>query len=1392
MSVRRRQHAYSESEANTVTNLLEISRETGGWMRRRADSPPRPVNPPTHPALTTFGPQTLAEFVRERSTLTGASSAVHASSSKDKGKGKAKANEDASRTSNTAAPEAGRDTLFDSCFLDARNDLQEASMPGSFPASVVGDVSDLQDLLARDAQARGSLQPARLSFGRNAIDQLHGRRDSQDPFLEPQTQQSPQQSPRKRRSPRKATMNKQALADTPLDQDNDDEEFPDPPIVSPRPSRRGPPSTRNQSQRIQSQGSSAGGGLSYATRRRQPSDPRPRPANATSAAATQSAIVGVSRPSFPLPNQTTPMTLASALNRRTGTKRTWMLPTSTSFSFHQFADNDDSDVELDTGSMAAVAAPRAIVPFNYNAIVPTRTPVVAIRDRPQPAASAVGSKRARVRFAGRGDPDDDDDDDSDDDGSTNGDDHDYDWGYGHSPNAKDLSISNDNPRRTWAGRGLPVPPGAPPSCPLPADAAYQMPDLPDDIWITIAEYLSLLDIHALRLVSRDVSNHMPAIQFRSLVAPFGPALQSMAAQPHTSVVAKYAPDIKKFGISFEYDPAALAFASPKTSLKTEEAWYGSYKWPAQQYNRYEDLKELEDLVDNNTPMLKDVFAQLRSTNELGLAVDSGHGWLNGPDISDMALLQLRQTKGTRVFGQAFGNEPAWEAYGRDEYFKWAQKNTINELLRHLGARNGTPDVLRMLDVANSFEIRERSSFKIARLQADYNDDAHTGGRALNANNAGAAGPGPGPGPAPPQLPPFQLNPQGQPQQPQAPIQVPAMPGAFPGAAPWGLPPQPGAAAANANPVNAPPQVQAQPAQGHFGQFQIQLPGAAQGMNQAQLQAQQQQAAMAAAAQMQLAALQQLALNVQPNMPPPTPTLFGAPMQPVDRPRGRNANATRKSKAKQKERNVPLQWPLIFNGYNLAAETGGCLPAVLAKVAVPARHAFYPGSLTEAQMQRLMETLWGQRTFLSSWTNAIISNSGNLTYVHTLTISKLSSGLLPSLGQPKFWDALPCLRRLRLLVSPDWRREHREQDVYIQRSTLVSPLDAVGKFAQFLQSHICRLERLSHATFGWVGGGEHATGICARNQNLLPAPIISTPRNWISDHDFAFKGDEGEMLKFEHIRDLTFENCWFSPYMLETFMKKSRDTSLHTVTLNSVSLLARHSSSLQTQLLTTVGDNLACRHAVDEWQHEQLPGSATWTEVLDAITPGKTLLEHEYDAGMIDRDLEPVPRRSFRGHLQRIVLKSCGYAEIQGIKTEQFNQHNLVTQPRGATDVGLRARESALRGRIYLPGTRSAGFNTTYGTSANEDINGTGRVDVGSLMLSINEASSSPAWQGLGVLTQCVHPIEKRVLEQAWGLRFGWGDDLERYAAVEDGQLEGGTGRFSGIIIGDGFDDEEDA
>ena len=1278
MTVRRRYHAYSTTDSTGLETILHLSPDNIG---RQWNAQPR-TRGAVHPAMTTFGPQTLAEFVRSQTTQS-----TEAPESKGKGKSKSKASDE---------------NVTDPAYNDPPNFSPDAeTMPT--------DLNNLHELLARDAQARESLRPARVLSVRND----YGRSSQQD-TVDP-TDQSSKDSPQKRRSERRAKI-RATIADA----DND----PFASSTSSPPARSlfslGPPMPPP--------------GFSRTETFQLPRSPRRR---RCSAAGSRRGWSWNSDTTSPTDGTTPPRSIASILHASTSPRRFRRASRNISLLDLDCLSNTNhheaQEEELASVSSVAVSAPNTIVPFDYALVVPTVTPNIVAQEPQSP--SAVHAKRKRVQsssgffggyFGASAAPDDDDDssdDDDDDDresGSSDGFSDPRLWS--NSSSAKRLSISNDISARDWCGTGPSPPPGSPPECPLPPRINYQMPSLPSDIWIAVTSYLSLEDVHALRLVNRDVSDEMQQILFKNLVAPFGSSFKDMCTGLPNSMLATNGPLIAKFGISFEYDGAALAFASPKKSLKTEQAWYGSYQWPEQQYHRYEELKSLESIVDNNTHLLDDVFAHLSGTYELGLSIDSGHGWLEGPDISDMALYKRRQMKGSRVFGQVFENEHVWQKYSRDEYFKWAQQNSINILLTALAARSGTADVLHIIDTIPKFEIRERDSFKNVQSQPDCDPYSHTGGRATNPNTAGAAA---GAGGPPPALP--------------------------PAAAMFGFP-------VNQPVAVAPHQVQAGGMNAIFAQNM--------------------------AAGVGLPAYQAL----QALRPPPAPMLYGATLQgsPSRTPRGQRANPTKKAKAAAKKRSrVPLQWPLIFNGHNLAAETGGCLSSVQAKAANVKSHPLLPGSLNEAQVQWLMETLWAQRSFLSAYTGAIISNAPKLRHVHTLTISRLSSGLLPSLAQPKFWESLPNLRRLTLLVLPDWRKEHREQDVYIQKESIISPLGAVAKFADFLRQFICRQEKLYRATFGWASGGENAVGICARNQHLLPAPIIQNVLGWISDHDKATKADPEEMLKFDHLCDLTFENCWFSPYMLETFMGKSRQTSLRTLTLKSVSMLARHhTTSTQHQFLVTQEDGLACKHEEEAWLQETLPDSAAWTEVLDAITPGKCLEDRKYDAGMIDIEQFPKPKRAHRGRLECIVLESCGYAYLENMTTEKFNQRNIVAQQFGCTDQGLKSRESALRGHFYLvaEGKRLSKVTSMYGVAGAEVNKNDLSVDIGPIMLESKK--SSDRWRGLGTLSQCVHPIERRVLEQAWGMRFGWGDNLDRWAAVEDGQLEGGTGRFSGVLRDD--------
>jgi hypothetical protein len=1379
MSVRRRQHAYSESDIGSSSAILQIDLHLN--TRGQGRNTPNRITRPVHPRMTTFGPQTLAEFVRNQINED------RPVSSQDKGKGRAKVT---GNKTTKAAKVSARD--------------QTDGAPGL----------DIKELLARDAMARESIKPARVGLAPNALQNLRGKPGTSnrptliDPVALPE--EDAPKTPKKRRSQRLSRRKGYATDNT--EQENKPEPKPEEPQTETK-SELNDTASDGNNDNLTRWGTSWGTPASNPPRvtgaptlqpslstvtQSPPRFRRRRGGSGSRAPAWASTVAQV--PRAPASRTHT----ASAHTPRNHDRYTAMYSrlsrgrsqsaTDTLMEKLLESDSDLLDQESSEGKVVQNPAPTAIVDYDYGQSVPTATPDVVVTEhnpqspvkRKRPTADRIADRfmdqiADRIASAAGAAPDDDDGDSSDSDlddfdlpfsdfGSP-GSDSPFNTG---SANTKKLSISNDTSSRPWRGTGPPVAPGAPPQCRLPPDANYSMPELPSDIWIAVTAYLSLTDLHALRLVCRDISNVLPPIQYRNLVVPFGADFREMCANPGTSVLARHGDDVGKFGISFEYDMEGLAFAPRKASLETEHAWYGSYRWPAQQYHHYEKLKTLEDLVDNNSPVLNQAFGYLQHTHELGLSIDSGHGWLEGPDMSDLALFKLRQTKGTRVFGQAFENEHAWQAYGQDEYFKWAQQNTINKLLTYLASKPGTTDSVKMLEVISAFHVRERDSFTDTQ-QPDYNPDCHTGGRAPPAN---IAAPVPGQGPPGPQMLPF-----------------------------------PGAQQLN--------QMQQLQALGQWNQQlnpQIQLLAQA---NQLQAQANQLQGLPPAAPNQQnvwAAGNPQLQNMGMPNLnfppggplppqvqalqPPPimgtgpVPTLFGRHLQDDSR---RSQRSAQSSQPKIRKRTIPLQWPLIFNGHNLAAETGGCLKSVQACVASPTEFPILPGCLTEQQVQWLMETVWAQRTFLSAYTNATINNATKLRHVHTLTIAKLSSGLLPSLDQPKFWDSLPSLRRLTLLVAADWRKEHQHQNVYVQRASLISPVDSVEKFAEFLQKNICRLEKLFRATFGWAGGGEHAIGICARNQHLMPAPIIRNVDAWISDHDASLKGDPGEMLKFEHLCDLTFENCWFSPYMLETFMRKSHDTSLRTLTLNSVSMLVRHSTAPQmTASMTTIGHRLACAHDEENWLQEVLPASATWTEVLDRITPGKTLEELKYDANLIDREEHPMPPRAYRGRLQRIVLNSCGYAYVN-VPVERFHQRELVWQPQGSTDPGLSAREAALRGRYQILNDtpKLSKVIARYGNAETHYNKNDRTVDLGPVMLGYrwgtpeSNTAGATIYRGLGTLTQCVHPIEKRVLEHAWGMRFGWGDTLERWAAVEDNQLEGGTGRFSGVLVARGLEEDDE-
>jgi hypothetical protein len=828
-----------------------------------------------------------------------------------------------------------------------------------------------------------------------------------------------------------------------------------------------------------------------------------------------------------------------------------------------------------------------------------------------------------------------------------------------------LDRESSHPLGTWDLSPLQASPNDPPECPLGQDGRGWPNDLPIDIIIMITRYLSYHDVRNLRLVNSTFESILVPVIFRNVVTKFGKSMFDVnlgnweRKPPGGSIFEKYGMEIHKFGISFEIDLEGLQSAKPKVIQNTQSSWWGKYTWPVPVYPRFKSLEKLENLADH-LHLLRGAFKDLKNVSELALCVDSGHGWLNGPDMSDLAVWKFRCSQGHKVFSKTFQAEDKWHQYGRNELFKWAQINSINEAIKSMSYSSHMDQSIPESQFLKLVAIRDFDSYAVQSEQPDADPERHTGGTV-------------------PQMSPNPFNAQHQQMFQQAGVPAPNWA--------WGAPP-----------------------------------------------------------------LILNHMNIVPN-PANIHLINHATHRGVYDSRGRQHP---RSRIKKGEVTQP-QWPIIYNGYNVTAETGGHCTFVQNKLADPRVFPIQPGHLTEAQAQWLMETVWAQRAFLSAYTTAILTHKENFKHVHSLHIAKISSGLLPSLEQRELWQALPNLRTLKVLVSPDWRTEYTPGDQSFQSNMLVSPVQASIKFADFLHRYVSRIEHLSTLIIGFVGGGEHATGLLARNQHVLPAPVTSDPRSWLTDH--VTKANLNTMIAFNHIKNLTIENAWLSPFMLEGFMKKSKDTSLRQLTLDSVSLTSVNSQRMNTPM-TTLEDGLKPEYAPAAWLQERLPTEHCWPAVIDRLTPGVTFNQLRYEAGLIDPIQVPPPEPTFRGNVEKLTFKSCGYAKISGIPQSDFNQNGLVMPNTSPRDHGLTARETLLR--------ESRSLGEMYGNAT------------ASVMMREKD-SQGHEWFGLGRLTQCIHPIEKRVLEEAWHMTFGWGNDVERFGAVEDGCFEGGTGRFSGAV-----------
>jgi hypothetical protein len=95
----------------------------------------------------------------------------------------------------------------------------------------------------------------------------------------------------------------------------------------------------------------------------------------------------------------------------------------------------------------------------------------------------------------------------------------------------------------------------------------------------------------------------------------------------------FGPHMNKFGIRFEVTEHDLAMAPAKqNNHKQVDAYHGEYTWPPPGYPRFGRLAKLESSADE-TPRMTAALATLINVREIGLSIDSGLGFLGGPDRS---------------------------------------------------------------------------------------------------------------------------------------------------------------------------------------------------------------------------------------------------------------------------------------------------------------------------------------------------------------------------------------------------------------------------------------------------------------------------------------------------------------------------------------------------------------------------------------------------------------------------------------------------------------------------------------------------------------------------------------------------------------------------------------
>ncbi|GAB1743563.1 hypothetical protein NU219Hw_g492t1 [Hortaea werneckii] len=491
--------------------------------------------------------------------------------------------------------------------------------------------------------------------------------------------------------------------------------------------------------------------------------------------------------------------------------------------------------------------------------------------------------------------------------------------------------------------------------------------------------------------------------------------------------------------------------------------------------------------------------------------------------------------------------------------------------------------------------------------------------------------------------------------------------------------------------------------------------------------------------------------------------------------------------------------------------------------VVARAPVVPNDLKKEQKEWLLETEWAQRAFLESYMLSVTDNAQVFAKISTLTITKISSGLLPMLAREAFWSALPSLAKVTLHVKADWRSVAKD-DAGMACVCPEVPSNAVITFHDLLAEHIVGRQTIKALDIGWVDCGEHAEGIFARNSHLLPAPISSPPKMLTS---------RGTRLVFTQLEHLTLTNCWLSPPALRNLVINHAGQNLTKLTLDSVSITvdprrntaAQHNNPVpaglgaigggQGQMQPPVPAPNPPANTQSPWNTHQLHQNLqfTWPNLPQAQGNAQTqqpmIGGHHLNANPSMMLQAPAIQTAGQN-----IAQNTGPAAAAGTHHQAHGQDWLqnfrlgswpeilenispgprfsdyleppkpweeqppAREPTALTSIEFKScgyalvsniaglDQSALQGPVArrIGQTRSSWFNEREAA------------------LTPSKMTASDGFLGMVLPHMPAHELE--ALQLVWGLREGWDDKEKAEEAEWDGHLPGGTARFSGVVSKD--------